>query len=129
MAAHGLFSAKLQTAPHNLCMPKKNTDPIAIEMGRRIAEERKARGLTQEQLAALTGWKPDEDEHADGRGLSPSRIANYEQGSRRIGNEEAEIFATAFPGLPPAYFMALIDVREARVLYAMRHEHPQRAAS
>ena len=95
-------------------------DPINQEMGRRVAEERRARGWTQKQLAENTGWSEADADAGKARGMSPSRIANYEQGERRFSLEEAEMFATAFGDLPSAYFMCVVDRREASALAALR---------
>jgi transcriptional regulator with XRE-family HTH domain len=70
---------------------------------------------TQGELAEATGWS----QQTTDKGLSPSRIANFEQGTRRVGHEEAQIFEQVF-GLPAAYFMALLDPKEAEVVAALR---------
>lgn len=103
------------------------TDPVGVEMGRRIATERTNRGWTQKQLAERTGWLEADADEGKARGLSPSRIANYEQGTRRLDLEEAQILADAFDALHPAYFLCAVDERQARVLYALEHDHPSRA--
>jgi transcriptional regulator with XRE-family HTH domain len=56
-------------------------DPVAVEMGRRIAELRVARDWTQRELAQATGWNEQDADDSAAKGLSPSRIANYEQGT------------------------------------------------
>lgn len=99
---------------------KEQPDPIGLEMGRRIRELRAARGETQEQLAKATGWRVADADVGKAKGLSPSRIANYEQGTRRIAVEEAEILASLSDGLTAAYFLCAATEREARVQYAMR---------
>lgn len=80
--------------------------------------------MTQKALAAATGWT----DRPGSKGLRDSRIANYEQGSRRIGQEEADIFASIFRDYPSAYFMGVVDEREAIMLQLMRQEKPDRAA-
>lgn len=90
-------------------------DAIAMERGVRLKECRKAQGWTQEELALATGWTTK----VPSGGLSPSRIANFEQGTRRIGHEEAEAFQEAF-GIPSAYFMAMLDPQEADVIATLR---------
>lgn len=107
---------------HNSCMAakgKKKRDPIGQEMGRRLAACRKERGWSQAELAARTGWTLEDAEAGKPKGLSPSAIGNYEQGTRRIRNEEAEIFAQIF-GLPSAYFLVVVDETEAEVIIAIR---------
>ena len=104
-------------------------DPIGIEMGKHLAAMRSALDLTQEQLAKQTGWTLAGDDDGRAAGLSPSRIANYEHGTRRIGVEEAEIFSAIFH-LPAAYFMCLITEAEAHVLQALRNPPtPKKALS
>ena len=90
-------------------------DAIAQERGTRLKECRKAHGWTQEELAIETGWT----HKVPAGGLSPSRIANFEQGTRRIGHEEAECFQKVF-GIPAAYFMAMLDRQEADVIATLR---------
>lgn len=73
--------------------------------------------MTQHQLSKATGYRPRKV------GLSPSQIGNFEQGTRRVRHEEAEILAAVFADYPAAYFMALVDKREARLLAALRAEN------
>lgn len=98
---------------HTSCMA--DADPIAIERGARLKRCRKGLGWTQDEMARETGWLPEDPSN----GLSPSRIANFEQGTRRIGHEEAETFQKLFE-IPSAYFMALIDKKEADILATLR---------
>lgn len=98
---------------------KNPADKIGIEMGRRIRAARLGHEWTQEDLAKATGWRQADADNGRANGLSPSRIANYEQGTRRLDNEEADILSRIF-GLPSAYFLAAIDAHEAQVLQAMR---------
>lgn len=125
---HEAFSEELARKVHNLCMSKKKDDPIAKEMGRRLAESRTARGWTQAQLAKLTGWRLEDAEAGKAKGISPSRIGNYEQGTRRFKNEEAEILGEVF-GLPAAYFLVVLDEHEAEVIIAMRKRVDRTGAS
>ncbi len=71
--------------------------------------------MSQTDLARLTGWSED----APKDGLSPSRIANFEQGTRRIGHEEATAFESVF-GIPAAYFMDVLDAKEAGAIAVLR---------
>lgn len=128
-ALHVRFSARRVGGLENGYMANGDpTDPVGLEMGRRIRSERAARKWTQEDLAKATGWRQSEADEGTAKGLSPSRIANYEQGTRRIDNEEAEILASIF-GLPSAYFLGVVNDHEARVLQALRATPPPRAAS
>jgi len=112
---------------HNLCMSKVHkgtrTDPLAQMSGQRIRECRERRQWTQEDLARETGWSPEKPSRAQKNALAQSRIANYEQGTRRVGFEEAEIFGRIF-GLPAPYFMGVISLREAEVLATLRRTEP-----
>jgi transcriptional regulator with XRE-family HTH domain len=98
---------------HNQCMG--DLDSVAVERGTRLKRCRRAMDWTQGELAEATGWS----QQTTDKGLSPSRIANFEQGTRRVGHEEAQIFEQVF-GLPAAYFMALLDPKEAEVVAALR---------
>lgn len=118
---HILFSEAEPQVMHDLCMaksrnksPSKPTDPVAIETGRRVKQCRKALNLTQKGLSKLTGYKERKE------GLSPTQIANFEQGTRRIRFEEAEILASVFDQLLAGYFMNALTEQECRVLIAMR---------
>lgn len=53
-----------------------------MELGPRIKQARKAAGLTQQQLAERCGWDP------------PSRLANYEQGTREPSLADLRLIAT-----------------------------------
>ena len=86
---------------HNPCMSKEPPrDPdvktaFAVRAGHRIKDRRVERGWTQRELSERTGHK-----------LSPSRIANYEQGTREPGIQEAEILAQAMH-VQAAYLMGI----------------------
>lgn len=119
---HLLFSDADYCPQHNLCMGKQGAayvDPVAALSGKRIREGREARKWTQEQLAEATGWTADKPSRAQKNALSQSRIANFEQGTRRVGLEEAQILAAVL-GRPAPYFMGVITEQEAAVLAAMR---------
>jgi transcriptional regulator with XRE-family HTH domain len=119
---HLLFSDADNSPQHTLCMAKQgvaNMDPVAALSGKRIREGREARSWTQEDLAKATGWMPDKPSRAQKQSLSQSRIANFEQGTRRVGLEEAQILAEAL-GMPAPYFMGVISDQEAAVLAALR---------
>ena len=103
---------------HNLCMAKK-VDAIALEMGKRITADRKSKGWTQYQLALKTGWDAELDDGAQRNVLSPSRIGNFEQGTRRVRHEQAQILGRIF-GRPTAYYLAAVTEQEAAVIDAMR---------
>jgi transcriptional regulator with XRE-family HTH domain len=101
---------------HNLCMAN---DPIAVDSGARIRRCRSIANWTQRQLATETGWSPDLPDGEQPDALSPSRIANFEQGTRRVRHEEARILERVFH-IPAAYFLAAIDQKESDVIAALR---------
>jgi transcriptional regulator with XRE-family HTH domain len=76
---------------------KKLKSPFAIIAGKRIRDCRSAAGLTQEELAQLTGKK-----------LSASRISNYEQGTRALDVEGALILGEALRQ-PAGYLLGVLD--------------------
>lgn len=98
---------------HTSCMAQE--DLIALESGARLKRCRKGMGWTQEELALATGWTSKKPS----TGLSPSRIANFEQGTRRIRHEEARALERVFD-IPAAYFMALLDQRETDIVSTLR---------
>lgn len=107
---------------HNLCMAhgnKSDRDSIAATSGRRIVAARKAREWSQEALAEATGWTAAQPSQAQPNALSPSRIANFEQGTRRVGVEEAAILSRVL-GFPPPYWMGVISEQEAAVIETLR---------
>jgi transcriptional regulator with XRE-family HTH domain len=121
---HNLASARFGPRRHNLCVTKKKAakNALDIEMGRRLRKARKSRGWSQEKLARETGWEEDHP----ARGIHPSSVAMYERGSRRVPIEAAQILSRIF-GLPPAYWLGLIDEYEADVLLALQ-KRPQLAS-
>lgn len=69
---------------------------IKKEIGKRILEARKAKGLTLKALGELAG------------GLKQTRLTNWEQGVRTPGPEEIKLLARALD-VSPAYLMCLSD--------------------
>lgn len=69
---------------------------IKKEIGKRILEARKAKGLTLKALGDLAG------------GLKQTRLTNWEQGVRTPGPEEIKQLAQALD-VSPAYLMCLSD--------------------
>lgn len=69
---------------------------IKKEIGKRIFEARKAKGLTLKALGELAG------------GLKQTRLTNWEQGVRTPGPEEIKSLAWALD-VSPAYLMCLSD--------------------
>lgn len=69
---------------------------IKKEIGKRILEARKAKGLTLKALGELAG------------GLKQTRLTNWEQGTRTPGPEEIKLLAQALK-VPPAFLMCLSD--------------------
>lgn len=123
--SHALLSEDSATALHNPCMATKRKkqkgglDPITAEMARRLKGAREERGWTQAELAERTGWRQADADNGKAVGIGPSAIGNYEQGSRRFSQEEAEIFGRVF-GRPSAYFLVVVDEHEAEVILAIR---------
>lgn len=69
---------------------------IKKEIGKRIFEARKAKGLTLKALGELAG------------NLKQTRLTNWEQGTRAPGPEEIKLLATALD-VSPAFLMCLSD--------------------
>ncbi|MDH1085335.1 repressor [Pantoea conspicua] len=61
-------------------------------IGERIKSLREAKGLSQVQLAKLCGW------------AAPSRLGNYELGTRKVSADDAVILGSAL-GVSPAMIM------------------------
>ncbi|HAT6933095.1 S24 family peptidase [Legionella pneumophila serogroup 1] len=74
---------------------------IKKEIGKRILEARKAKGLTLKALGELAG------------GLKQTRLTNWEQGVRTPGPEEIKSLAQALD-VSPAYLMCLSDTSQSR---------------
>ncbi len=72
-----------------------------MDLGARIKTARKAAGLTQAALAALCGWDP------------PSRLGNYEQGTREPSLADLRLIADHVK--PGGYDFAWIVLGEAAV--------------
>lgn len=72
---------------------------IKKEIGKRILEARKAKGLTLKALGALAG------------GFKQARMTNWEQGIRTPGPEEIKELAQALD-VSPAYLMCLSDEKQ-----------------
>lgn len=108
---------ELRDLLHNWCMEKPAIDLIAVECGKRIRACREAKGWTQAEMSAATGYA---SHRPRGTALGATQIANYEQGKRRPAAEDAEILARLFPEYPAPYFMGLITEREASMLALLR---------
>lgn len=72
---------------------------IKKEIGKRIFEARKEKGLTLKELGELTG------------GLKQTRLTNWEQGTRAPGPEEIKQLAEALE-VSPAFLMCLSDEKQ-----------------
>lgn len=81
---------------------------IKKEIGKRILEARKAKGLTLKALGELAG------------DLKQTRLTNWEQGTRTPGPEEIKLLAQALD-VSPAYLMCLSD--ELQVKTKNSHIH------
>lgn len=74
---------------------------IKEKIGERIFQERQAKGLTRKALAELTD------------DLKPSRINNWERGTRTPGPEEIKQLAEVLE-VAPGYLMCLTDDRQVK---------------
>ncbi len=74
----------------------------SLEIGSRIREARTQRAWTLDELSLFTD-----------RAITPSRLANYENGIRRPGIEEAEALATAFGDVSAAWLLTLDGERRS----------------
>lgn len=74
---------------------------IKEKIGERIFQERQAKGLTRKALAELTD------------DLKPSRINNWERGTRTPGPEEIKQLAQALD-VAPGYLMCLTDDKQVK---------------
>jgi SOS-response transcriptional repressor LexA len=74
---------------------------IKKEIGKRISEARKIKGLTLKTLGELTG------------GLKQTRLTNWEQGIRTPGPEEIKLLAQALD-VSPAFLMCLSDEKQSK---------------
>lgn len=81
---------------------------IKKEIGKRILEARKAKGLTLKALGELAG------------GMKQTRLTNWEQGTRAPGPEEIKQLALALD-VSPAFLMCLSD--EMLVKKTKKHSH------
>src|SRR5687768_1904502 len=86
---------------NNSCMPKgtEQKSEFGVRAGNRIRQARSDRGWSQRELSEKTDAK-----------LSASRIANYEQGTREIGIQEAEILGKAL-NVQPGYLMGITRLK------------------
>ncbi|MFO8991839.1 XRE family transcriptional regulator [Legionella pneumophila serogroup 1] len=84
---------------------------IKKEIGKRILEARKAKGLTLKALGELAG------------GLKQTRLTNWEQGVRTPGPEEIKSLAQSLD-VSPAYLMCLSDEAQVKTVKNTSHLIP-----
>ncbi|PWY54605.1 LexA family transcriptional repressor [Legionella qingyii] len=84
---------------------------IKKEIGRRLLEARKAKGLTLKELGDLAG------------GLKQTRLTNWEQGTRAPGPEEIKQLAHALD-VSPAFLMCLSDEMQIKKTQSPSHLIP-----
>ncbi|CZG39669.1 transcriptional repressor DicA [Legionella pneumophila] len=84
---------------------------IKKEIGKRILEARKAKGLTLKALGELAG------------DLKQTRLTNWEQGTRTPGPEEIKLLAQALD-VSPAFLMCLSDEQQIRKTKSHSHLIP-----
>ncbi|WP_058553628.1 helix-turn-helix domain-containing protein [Thiohalocapsa sp. ML1] len=95
---------------------KEAEQQLNHEIGQRLRTARMARGLSLNELSALTN-----------KLYSKSRISNYEQGIRRLSVEGAQALAEALGNVSAAYLLCLdresglaLNEQELRLLEAFR---------
>lgn len=88
--------------PHNLCVAKGKKTPENLISGQRLREARGDR--SQSEFAKLLG-------------ISPSRLGNYEQGTRKLPIRLAARAQQAI-GIPAAYLIGLVDEADRELLMA-----------
>ncbi|MCC5791338.1 MAG: LexA family transcriptional regulator [Legionellaceae bacterium] len=84
---------------------------IKKEIGKRILEARKAKGLTLKALGELAG------------DLKQTRLTNWEQGARSPGPEEIKLLAQALD-VSPAFLMCLSDEAQVKTKKSQTHLVP-----
>ncbi|HAW6249023.1 TPA: LexA family transcriptional regulator [Legionella pneumophila] len=84
---------------------------IKKEIGKRILEARKAKGLTLKALGELAG------------DLKQTRLTNWEQGTRTPGPEEIKKLAKALD-VSPAFLMCLSDDQQVKKAKSLSHLIP-----
>jgi transcriptional regulator with XRE-family HTH domain len=72
----------------------------SLQIGSRIREARTRHAWTLDELSRFTD-----------RAITPSRLANYENGIRRPDIEEAEALANAFGDVSAAWLLTLDEER------------------
>ena len=99
---HKSLIARYRGHPHTRAMPTGHDQKtaFAVRAGARLRSVRTERGWTQRELSERTGGK-----------LSSSRIANYEQGLRELGIQEAEILGKALH-VQPGYLMGVTSLKD-----------------
>lgn len=80
-------------------------DPLAISVGERMAAARAKAGISQPELAAVVS-------RMMGKEITPTRIANYEQGVRTLRVEMAPYIARAL-GVTPSYLYGFDDAAQS----------------
>jgi transcriptional regulator with XRE-family HTH domain len=110
---------------HNVSVSKYSDTSIirgvqALDASKRLQAALDAAGWTIRELASNTGWvdgkpAPEQPEGA----MSPSRIGNYLQGTRPIGQSEADVFARVFD-VVATWFLGATDKTESTVLGSLR---------
>lgn len=88
--------------PHTLCVGTGKKTAENLKSGKRLADARRAKDFTLEQLAKLVG-------------TSASRLGNYEQGTRKLPLSVARACGAAL-GVSAAYLMGVVDEDDNDVL-------------
>lgn len=100
-------------------MPKNHKDSYAVAVGERLAAARKAAVPTITQAKAA-----DEVTKITGKSISPTAIANYEQGARLPSPPTIDALCQIYGTATPSFILGLSDaaqsVRELKMLQKYR---------
>ncbi|KXB19392.1 helix-turn-helix domain-containing protein [Xylella fastidiosa] len=104
-------------------MPTKNRDSYAIDVGRRLADARRAAvpRINQKDAAEYLSKRLN-------KRVSHTTISNYESGSRLPTPPIVDVLCQFYGTLPAAYVLGILTIREAHLLqkYKLASEEKKR---